>query len=102
MQLRDHPLMSFGGVTNWPPTWVHTRTIPTKREHGEIGILTGTIFYEDLPKRLFLLIDFEGERYMGALAFNDRPFCKQLYLILQNHLGKSIKEIGDLDVGWFL
>jgi hypothetical protein len=69
-----------------------------KKENGEIGTLTGTIFYKDLPKRLYLIIEFERERYMGALAFNDATFCRQLHSILQNHFQKSIKEIGDLDL----
>jgi hypothetical protein len=40
---------------------------------------------------------------MGTLVFDDAMFCRQLCEFLQNyHLGKSIKEIGDLEVDWFL
>jgi len=65
MQLRNHPAMSLGGVTTWPPTWVHTRTVPARKKTGEIGTLTGAMYYEDLPKRLFLIIEFESERIWG-------------------------------------
>jgi hypothetical protein len=41
--------------------------------------------------------------YVGALVFDDVMFCRQLCELLQNHhLGKSIKEIGDLEVDRFL
>jgi hypothetical protein len=44
------------------------------------------------------MINLEGEPYMGALALSDLALCKQLYLILQCHVGHSIKEISDLDL----
>jgi hypothetical protein len=41
--------------------------------------------------------------YVGDLVFDDAMFCRQLCECLQNHhLGKAIKEIADLDVGWVL
>lgn len=101
MQLRDHPAMSFAGVKNWPPTWVHSRSHPVKKANGEIGTLTRVHFYEELRRRLFLIVDVEGERYMGALAFNDPAFCNVLHSIFQSHIGWSIKDIGDLD-SWYL
>ena len=39
-------------------------------------------------------MEIKSERYMGCLAFNDHVFCRQLYIFLQDHIGKSIKEIG--------
>ncbi len=39
---------------------------------------------------------------MGALVLNDKAFCRQLYSILQDSVGKSIKEIGDLDLSYTL
>jgi hypothetical protein len=47
-------------------------------------------------------MEFEGERYMGALLFDDVAFCWQIYDFLRQHLGQSIKEIGDMDVGFTL
>jgi hypothetical protein len=86
MQLREHPAMSYGGLRAWPPVWVHSRSEPGRKQNGEIGILTGLIFYEDMPRRLFLIIDLERERYMGTLVLDDSSFCKQLYSILQSHI----------------
>ncbi len=90
--------MSFAGVKTWPPVWVHSRSEPVRKENGEIGILAGLIFYDDNPRRRLLIIDSERERYVGALASDDASFCKQLYSILQSHIGESIKEIGAIDL----
>ena len=35
---------------------------------------------------------------MGCRALTDAVFCRQLHKFLQGHLGKSIKEIRDLDL----
>jgi hypothetical protein len=53
--------------------------------------------------RCYLLIEFRRMTYVGALVFDDVMFCRQLCELLQNHhLGKLIKEIGDLEVDRFL
>jgi hypothetical protein len=103
VQLRDHPQMNFAGYANWPPIWVSgTGSENRKKTLGEVGILIGVIFNEATPDRLFLTMEIKSERYMGCLAFNDHVFCRQLYLFLQDHIGKSIKEIGDLDLAYTL
>jgi hypothetical protein len=37
---------------------------------------------------------------VGALLFADSVFCSQVCALLQQHLGRSIKEIGDLEVSF--
>jgi hypothetical protein len=64
---------------------------------GEIGILTAVVLHDAAPDKLFLRTEIDHVRYMGCLAFTDAMFCRQLPEFLQDHLGKSIKEIGDLD-----
>ena len=39
MLLRDHPLMRYHGLPNWPPTWTLIDRFENKRRQGEIGIL---------------------------------------------------------------
>jgi hypothetical protein len=39
---------------------------------------------------------------MGSLLFEDAAFCRLIHDFLQQHLGQSIKEIGDVDVSYFL
>ena len=99
VQLRDHPQMNFAGYANWPPIWVSGAGSKTYKKHlGEVGTLIGVILNEAAPDKLFLRMEIKTERYMGCLAFNDPVFCRQLYIFLQGHIGKSIKEIGDLDL----
>ena len=103
VQLRDHPQMNFAGYANWPPIWVSGAGSKTyKKNLGEVGTLIGVILNEAAPDKLFLRMEIKSERYMGCLAFNDHVFCRQLYIFLQGHIGKSIKEIGDLDLSYTL
>jgi hypothetical protein len=99
VQLRDHPQMNFAGYANWPPIWVSGAGSKTyKKNLGEIGTLIGVILNNAAPDKLFLRMELKTGRYMGCLAFNDQVFCRQLYIFLQGHIGKPIKEIGDLDL----
>jgi hypothetical protein len=102
VKLRDHPLMNYGGTANWPPEWVHTRIMPIRKLTGEVGVLTSTAWYPDHPTRLFLTMNIDNEPYMAALAFTDIAFCRQLRNLLQQHIGSTIKEIGDLDASFTL
>ena len=43
-----------------------------------------------------------GERYIAVLAFDDVVFTKQLYSILEQNIGRTIREIGDLDLSHLL
>jgi hypothetical protein len=47
-------------------------------------------------------MDLNGAPYMGTLLFSDAAFCWQLHDILQQNLGRSIEEIGDLDLSFTL
>ena len=47
---------------------------------------------------LFIAIDYQGRRYMGAMAVDSPALCRQIYLLLQSHVGLTIEEIGDLDL----
>src|SRR5262247_500011 len=102
MQLRDHPLMSYRGICNWPPTWALTgggtdRAKDTLR--GEIGILNQVLLSRIEPyTRCYLLMEFQGNAYMGTLLFDNAAFCRQIYDLLKNHCSESIKQIGDLDL----
>jgi len=39
MLLRDHPLMSYKGLRNWPPDWMWIDGKVTKNPKGEVGTL---------------------------------------------------------------
>lgn len=98
MQLRDHPLMSYRGIRNWPPVWTIGYAWRFKTVTGEVGTLKHVMTNPQIPKSCFLVIEHEGSSYTGCLLLNEATFCQQITRLLEFHVGRSIKEIGDLDV----
>jgi hypothetical protein len=45
MKLRDHPLMNYRGLSNWPPCWLPRGDGIGPRVHGEVGVLTELTVY---------------------------------------------------------
>jgi hypothetical protein len=91
-------------MSAWPPVWSNpTRgggAYATKR--GEIGTLTNVSGNRVVPDMCFLYIEHDGESYCGALILDNAAFCSHLIPFLQQQIGKSISEIGDLDVSELL
>jgi hypothetical protein len=98
MELRDHPGMTYHGISNWPPVWTRARSNDIRTLRGEIGTLTYVYSNCDGSHKCYLIIDYEGEQYIGCLLFNDRAFCGEITRLLRIHLGRPIQQIGDLDV----
>jgi hypothetical protein len=103
MQLRDHPLMiRKSGYPNWPPKWTTTNPDKDDKPIGEVGILEDVVMSNLIDNKIFMFMQLYGFRYMGFMGFEDPPFCNQLYLLIKANIGRSIKEIGDLDVSYLL
>jgi hypothetical protein len=98
MELRNHPGMSYRGLPNWPPVWTRAKTGLVKTTKGEVGVLKYVYSNDRLSNKCFLVVDYEKELYVGTLIFGDMALCRQMSSILKSHLGKPIKEIGDLDL----
>src|SRR5262245_57273633 len=99
MLLRDHPLMRYHGIPNWPPTWTWIGGFENKRPQGEVGILKTIELSNFQPaNRFFLRIEYEKSSYMGCLLFDDRIFCNQMANLLQSYCNRPIAEIGSLDL----
>jgi hypothetical protein len=96
MTLREHPLMSRNGISNWPPVWIQARD-GRHTLRGEIGKLR-ELLAETKRNRSFLVIEHNQERYVGALFFDDNQFCCLICQLLHSYIGHSIKEIGALDL----
>ena len=101
MQLREHPLIHSGSEWNWPPVWTQLAK-DGNILHGEIGILKKVVPKSALDHKCYLVIEYENKRYIGSLIFDDVMFCRLLYSVLHNHIGKSIREIGDVDLSYTL
>jgi hypothetical protein len=100
--LRDHPLMQYRGARNWPPVWTQAGTNGKKTATGEVGRLKQVNGDSRSNKRCFLVTEHEGERYIGALLFDDAIFCWLISRVLKSHIGWSVKELGDLDLSFTL
>jgi hypothetical protein len=96
MQLRHHPAMQYRGVPSWPPIW--TQPGGPSLPRGETGILQYVHQNPLLSDKFFLVIEHEGQRWVGALMFDNMTFCHGMCEIIKLHVGRTIKEIGDLDV----
>lgn len=85
-------------VKTWPPLW--TTTVPGQKNFpvGEIGILEQAIMHQLFDNKIFLFVQYQGDRYMGMLHFDDLSFCRAVFNLLNENLGRAIQDIGDLDV----
>jgi hypothetical protein len=99
MELRVHPLMSFRGVPNWPPTWTWMDGREDQHPKGELGILRTVLLSKtQRANRCFLLIFYEESSYLGCLLFDDEVFCCQITKLLQGYCNRPIAEIGSIDL----
>lgn len=96
--LREHPLMSRRGISNWPPVWTNSTKEDPQKIYGEVGVLRYIHLADQASKKCYLVIEYNRERYVGSLSFDDTAFCSQICRLLQQHIGRSVKEIGDSDV----
>jgi hypothetical protein len=87
--------MVYRGISNWPPTWTKSGGALDRAK----DILRGAI---EPHARIFLVIQFAGSSYMGTLLFQDAVFCRHITAVLQTQVGKTIKEIGVLDLSYTL
>lgn len=102
LELRHHPLINANFLQAWPPPWVSSMNGEYTAATGEVGILKAAWMSEKSQQTIFLAIIHNGQRYVGCMALSDVAFCNQLYGILQNHIGRTIKEIGNLDLSFTL
>jgi hypothetical protein len=99
MLLREHPLMRYHGVPNWPPIWTWSGGLEKKYPQGEIGILKKLRLTIVEPiDRCYLYIEHEGSEYIGCLLFDDHAFCRQITEILRFCCNRSIADIGSIDL----
>jgi hypothetical protein len=98
MELREHPLMRYRGIPNWPPIWTQARKTVSRTIRGEVGVLEYVHHVDGDSAKIYLVIKHENQSFVGTLLFSHHGFCHQIARLLRAHIGRSIKEIGDLDV----
>jgi hypothetical protein len=102
MQLRDHPLLHYLGMRNWPPRW-HSRQDGGETFSGELGVLTNVVACRRVPglmqlPQLHLYMTEDGTPYIATVLFSDATFCAGLGDLLKSHYGRTLEGIGALDV----
>ena len=103
MLLRDHPLVSYKDIRNWPPPWIWVSGGETKRPIGELGVLRRVELSKiEPPDRCFLHVDHEGSSYIACLMFDDAAFCIQIAKLLTDYCNLPIAEIGSIDLSYTL
>ena len=102
LHLRDHPLMRDGGVRNWPPLWMLVTEVSVNSLKQQLGVLKYVYSDGEWSNRCYLISEHEGNVYAGYLLCQDRPTCIRIMRILCDHVGLSLKEIGDLDLSYTL
>ena len=99
MLLRDHPLMVYKGDRSWPPRWLRRAANDTTNSRGEVGILKDVIPSFIAPyDRCFLIMEHRGAEYIGPLLLSDTAFCREIVEVLLQNRGKTMQEIGSIDL----
>jgi len=101
MKLRAHPLMSYRGVSNWPPVWVGTNQ---KHEplRGEVGILETLYRRRRRMQAGFFCVS--RTRDGGTLVVCCLRIClfadnlQTIYKLMVANRGCTIAQIGDIDL----
>jgi hypothetical protein len=69
---------------------------------AEAGTLKEIRTAEVLLDKFFLVIEYDGIRYIGCLAFDNRAFCWLMHKLLQDYVGYTVESIGNLDISYGL
>jgi hypothetical protein len=43
-------------------------------------------------------MEYDGRQYVSAVLFSDGTFCRQICELLKQYYGRTLEEIGGLDV----
>ena len=55
-----------------------------KSARGEVGRLKEVRCYLQNPRKIFLIVDYEGFEFTGCLLFDDAVACEQMANFLKN------------------
>jgi len=94
MKLRD---LNWKGISIWPPDWLSGNE--ESKGTGEEGVLTRVEFRERKNEQyLSIEAEYAGALRVGILLLENPARLKALYHKLQENIGKSLVEIGNLDI----
>jgi hypothetical protein len=99
-KLHEHPKVKG----KWPPEWYSKHPIASHNKaspQGEQGTLKDVKRYWHGPSgHLTLVVEYGGEQYLGQIQLDDAVFCQDLLNTLTNCVGNSIRDVGNIDIGF--
>ncbi len=91
MRLRE---LKWQELPVWPPQWA-----VTYEGAGETGVLRKVNIRKDrLLEYLYIEADDGGHKLRGIITLGTRRHLKSLHRTISQHIGKSLTEIGDLEI----
>ena len=103
MKFRDLPILERKSeMIQWPPEWSSAYQPKERWPRGEIGTLEDAWMHKLLDQCVFLHIRHDGLAYTGSMYFDNVDSCMMVFSILKSVMGRSIAEIGDLDISYLL
>jgi hypothetical protein len=97
--LRNHPKMTFGGASSWPPQCGGASNAYTQSPLGEQGTLKAVeSLPADRPDHLWITIEYRGRFFSGSLQIDDTGALPGLDAFLRSHVGEELSDIGGLEV----
>ena len=81
----------------WPPLW--NKVDESDRSiTGEVGVLRFIHCNLSVSLKCYIVIEHDRHNYVGELIFGDRVFAEKTTVLLRNHIGRTITEIGDAEI----
>jgi len=98
MQLRNHPITSFGGFAIWPPIWIDYQGTSEATRRGEVGVLRLVRNSPYNVRQIFLTIEHEGAVYTGTLVFEYEFLGEYMTNFFKDCRGMTIESIGSVEI----
>ncbi|HEY1269782.1 MAG TPA: hypothetical protein VGH16_21160 [Candidatus Binatia bacterium] len=97
--------MSYRDIPNWPPHW-RPRGGAVEQIDGELGVLTQVVVAGEIPNeqpaQIYLFMQCDGRSYVSVLLFSDAVFCREVGELMKRYCGRTLEEIGGLDLSRLL
>ena len=95
MRIRD---LQWKGLSMWPPEWGFS-----DEGAGEDGFLKNVQFRNDqTPACISIIASHLGDDRNGIIILEDTAHLETLCQKLKENIGRPLKEIGDLNIAFFL
>lgn len=99
MKIHEHPALH----EQWSPAPQSTAVGSSKSPVGNRDILEAVYFYagsRQLQPNVTLTTSYAGRTYARDIFLEDRGLAEKLALLFKQHIGKTVAELGDLEIGF--